>query len=132
MPTGISCTLAAPINLNSMDMHRSFDEPDETTVSEMSRFDVISVGEMTVTRTTYQPGWTWRKYSQPAVGGESCQEAHRWYVVSGRLGMRMDNGTEAEWSSGEVGEVPPGHDAWVIGEEPFVALLFERTEVRND
>jgi mannose-6-phosphate isomerase-like protein (cupin superfamily) len=105
-------------------MHRNFATPDESTVLDMSRFEVVRLGDLTITRATYAPGWTWRKYSQPTVGGESCQERHRWYVISGRMGMRMDDGTEPAWSPGDVGEVPPGHDAWVIGDEPFVALIF--------
>lgn len=94
----------------------------------MSRADVVRIGLMELTRATYQPGWTWQKYSQPTVGGDSCQETHRWYVISGRMGMRMDDGSEAEWATGDVGEVPPGHDAWVIGDVPFVALLFSAAE----
>lgn len=106
-------------------MQRNFDTPDESTATEMSRAEIIRMGGLEFTRATYQPGWTWRKYSQPSVGGESCQEVHRWYVISGRMGMRMDDDTEVEWRAGEIGEVPPGHDAWVIGDEPFVALLLE-------
>jgi mannose-6-phosphate isomerase-like protein (cupin superfamily) len=59
------------------------------------------------------------------VGGERCQVAHRWYVVSGRMRMRMEDGTEFEWGPGDVGVVPSGHDAWVVGDEPFVFIDFE-------
>lgn len=104
-------------------MQRNFDAPDESTATEMSRFEVIRVGGLEFTRATYQPGWTWQKYSQPTAGGDSCLEHHLWFVVSGRMGIRMDDGTEAEWGAGDVGEVLPGHIAWVIGDAPFVAIL---------
>jgi mannose-6-phosphate isomerase-like protein (cupin superfamily) len=102
---------------------RNFDHADQSEIKEKSRFDVIRLGDVEVTRATYEPGWTWKKYTQPTVGGASCQETHRWYVVSGSLGMRMDDGAEFVWNPGDLGEVPPGHDAWVIGDEPFVVIL---------
>ena len=59
------------------------------------------------------------------AGGDRCEVAHKWYVVSGRLKMRMQDGSELEWKAGDVGTVPPGHDAWVVGDEPFVCVDFE-------
>jgi mannose-6-phosphate isomerase-like protein (cupin superfamily) len=66
---------------------------------------------------------------KPVVGGEMCEVAHKWYVVSGRMAMKMKDGTELEWKAGDVGVVPPGHDAWVVGDEAFVFIDFEGGDV---
>lgn len=68
-----------------------------------------------------------RTERSPAVwsGQGGCQVAHLFHVVSGRMGVRMDDGAEDEYGPGDAGSIPPGHDAWVVGEEPFVAIDFQ-------
>ena len=70
-------------------------------------------------------GWPWSECIKPIVGGESCQAAHLGYVVSGRIHIASDDGSELDLGPGDVYRLEPGHDAWVLGDEPFVALEFE-------
>src|SRR5262245_65820717 len=91
------------------DIRRNFSNPDETRPFERGRADIVNVGGVTAMYVTFEPGWTWSKSIQPVAGGECCQVAHKWYVVSGRLKMRMQDGTELEWKAGDVGVVSPGH-----------------------
>jgi hypothetical protein len=63
---------------------------------------------------------------KPTVGGESCQRRHVKIFVSGRQRIRMDDGTELEFGPGDVAIIDPGHDGWVVGDEPNV--LFELAE----
>ena len=78
-----------------------------------------------VARLNAQPGWPWSECIKPIVGGESCQAAHLGYVVSGRIHIASDDGSELDLGPGDVYRLEPGHDAWVLGDEPFVALEFE-------
>lgn len=98
--------------------------PDETRKFEKGKLDVANLGEAIIGKATFEPGWKWSTSVKPIVQTESCQIAHTMYVISGKMGVRMDNGTEQEFSSGDVGIVPPGHDAWVIGNEPCIAIDF--------
>jgi class 3 adenylate cyclase len=74
---------------------------------------------------TYEPGWRWSVDVKPIAGTETCQYHHVGYTVSGRLRLQMPDGTELEIGPGEVFEAPPGHDAWVVGDEPWVCVDFE-------
>ena len=71
---------------------------------------------------TLEPGWKWSTCVKPIAKTESCQASHLAYHISGRLRVRMDDGSEEEFGPGDVGEVPPGHDAWVVGNEPVVVI----------
>ncbi|MDQ3871363.1 MAG: cupin domain-containing protein [Chloroflexota bacterium] len=98
----------------------SFDAPDETRdTSGKGRLDVVRLEGLTATRATYQPGWRWSTHVKPLVGTDSCQVLHLGTVLSGRLHVVMDDGSEADAGPGDVYVVPPGHDAWVVGEEPL-------------
>jgi hypothetical protein len=105
--------------------HRNMSEPDETRTPEKTTMEVVQLGGATIARLTAQPGWRWSECIRPVVGGESCQAAHLGYVLAGRLHLRADDGTEADISAGETYRLEPGHDAWVLGDQPFVALEFE-------
>ena len=85
---------------------------------------VASVGGTTVTREVLPPGWRWSTDIKPIVGTEWCRAMHRLFVVSGRLHVEMEDGAELEVSAGDVVVIPPGHDAWVLGDEPCEALDF--------
>jgi mannose-6-phosphate isomerase-like protein (cupin superfamily) len=110
-------------------IRRNFDNPDETRPFDKGRADVVKVGGVTAMYVTFEPGWTWSTSIKPVAGGERCEVSHKWYVVSGRMKMRLQDGTELEWKAGDVGVVPAGHDAWVVGDEPFVFVDFEGGEV---
>jgi len=106
---------------------RSFDVPDETrNVSGMARIEVLSLGELTAVRATMQPGFHWTEHARPVAGTDLCQAHHVGYVVSGGARVRLADGTEREVSAGDIFDVPPGHDMWVIGDEPYVSIELDR------
>ncbi len=86
--------------------------------------DIVAMGDMRVSRMTFRPGWRWSEHARPVVGGDSCQTFHHGFVTSGRLAVRMNDGSEEEFSAGDIWIIPPGHDAWVVGDESVVALEF--------
>lgn len=104
---------------------RSMDAPDETRTPDKTMVSVVHLGGATVARITAQPGWRWSECIKPVVGTESCQAAHLGYVVSGRIHIAHTDGTETDLGAGEAYRIDPGHDAWVLGDEPLVALEFE-------
>jgi quercetin dioxygenase-like cupin family protein len=102
---------------------KNFGSPDETkTPFEKGRIDVVTVGGLTINRETLEPGWRWSTHVKPIVGGDSCQRFHVKIFLSGRQRIRMDDGTEMEFGPGDVAIMEPGHDAWVVGDEPNVLL----------
>ncbi len=86
------------------------------------RFEVVRVGGMTLGRAVYKPGWKWSEHVGPGLGAKSCQVEHVGFVVSGRACVRMDDGEEIEMRPGDIFHIPPGHDSWVVGDEPYVSL----------
>jgi mannose-6-phosphate isomerase-like protein (cupin superfamily) len=77
-----------------------------------------------VGRATYEPGWRWSEHVGPTAGTKSCEVEHVGLVVSGRAAVRMDDGTELVLEPGDLFYVPPRHDSWVVGDEPYVSLHF--------
>jgi hypothetical protein len=104
---------------------KSFDAPEEVRPIEKGKLEVVDLGGLKSMRATFQPGWRWSECVKPIAGTDSCQVAHLIYVISGRMAVKMDDGSEAEFARGDVGSIPPGHDAWIIGNEPFVAIDFQ-------
>ncbi len=107
---------------------RSLAQPDETRPVDKGVVEVVRLDAATMMRTTFQPGWRWSECVKPIVGGESCQVNHVGYCVSGRLHVRMDSGDEMEIGAGDASHIPPGHDAWVVGDEQYVAIDFSGAE----
>lgn len=105
-------------------MKKNVDSPDETRTPPRARIDVVTVGDLVFGRAVFEPGWRWSESVKPVAKTESCMAHHNGYVISGRIVMRMDDGTEVEAGPGDVFVCPPGHDAWVVGDEPCVALDF--------
>jgi quercetin dioxygenase-like cupin family protein len=99
-----------------------FDEPVETRHFEKGRFDLYRVGPTTIGRATYEPGWRWSEHVGPTAGTATCQVEHVGLVLGGRAAVRMDDGTERVMKEGDFFYVPPGHDSWVVGDEPYVSL----------
>lgn len=88
--------------------------------------DIFHFGDSgTVGMAVFEPGWKWSQDVRPLAGTERCQAAHAGYVLSGRLAIAMDDGTQAEVGPGDLVLIPPGHDAWVIGDQPCTLLDFE-------
>jgi quercetin dioxygenase-like cupin family protein len=101
---------------------KRFDRPDEVRTVEKARIDLVELGELAIGRAVFEPGWRWSTHVKPIVGTESCQVHHIGYVVSGHLHIEMTDGASMEVKGGDAFEIPPGHDAWVIGDEPWVSL----------
>jgi class 3 adenylate cyclase len=101
---------------------RSFREPDETLTPPLGKSAIVRIGELTVEHGVLQPGWSWRQHVKPIVRTESCRFHHRGIVLSGQLGIRMDDGDEAIIGPDCVFDIPPGHDGWVVGDKPLVTI----------
>jgi mannose-6-phosphate isomerase-like protein (cupin superfamily) len=101
---------------------KSFVRPDETRSFDKGRMEVITLGGVTFGHATFEPGWKWSTCVKPIAKTDSCQSAHLAYQVSGRMHVVMDDGTERDIGPGEVCLIPPGHDAWVVGNERVVIL----------
>jgi hypothetical protein len=105
---------------------KSFDTPDEKRTPDKTEVGVVDLGGgIKAARMSMQPGWSWSSCIKPLVGGDSCQVHHVGTVVSGRLGVRHDDGSEIEVGPGEAYQIAPGHDAWVVGDSQFVAFEFD-------
>ena len=102
-----------------------FDSPDETRTPDKTRVDVVRTGDMTVARMAFEPGWKWSECIKPVAGTDTCQVRHVGVVQSGRIHIAHEDGTEGEIGAGEAYVIEPGHDAWVVGDEPFVGFEFE-------
>ncbi|WP_030290752.1 cupin domain-containing protein [Streptomyces katrae] len=105
-------------------VRKSFDQADETRPFEdgKGRLDVIQTDDGAVGRAVFEPGWRWSEHIKPLAGTDSCQAAHTGYVVSGRMKVVMDDGASEEYGPGDLMQIAPGHDAWVVGDEQCVAL----------
>ncbi|MDX6689745.1 MAG: hypothetical protein QOG15_1202 [Solirubrobacteraceae bacterium] len=104
---------------------KSMDEPDETRTPQLTTVDVVNLEGVEVGRFTFAPGWKWSECIKPVVGTESCQAEHLGYAVSGRIHIAHEDGTEVDIAPGDAYQIAPGHDAWVIGDEPFVGVEFK-------
>jgi hypothetical protein len=107
---------------------RRFDAPDEVREFSKGRFELVTLGGMTIGRATYQPGWRWSVDVGAATGEALCQVEHVGMVVSGKATAAMADGTIHEMRAGDLFYVPPGHDSWVVGDEPYVSLHFLSAE----
>jgi hypothetical protein len=105
--------------------------------TEVRRFDhgkieLVDIAGRTVARLVMQKGWRWSKDVKPVVKTEWCEAPHLQYIISGKLHVKMRDGTEFEVGPGDMASVPPGHDAWVIGDEPMVGVEFVGGRIAAD
>ena len=85
----------------------------------------MRIGGLTVGRARYEPGWKWSVHVAPTAGTPTCPVAHVGLVVSGHAKVRMDaDGREVDLRAGDLFAIAPGHDSWVVGDEPYVSLHF--------
>ncbi len=101
---------------------KSMSSPDETRDFPKGKLELVNFEGVTFGHATFEPGWKWSAHVQPIAQTKSCEAPHTQYHVSGRLRVRMDDGTEVEFGPGDIGHIPPGHDAWVVGNEPVVMI----------
>jgi quercetin dioxygenase-like cupin family protein len=98
--------------------------PDETRTFPKGKLEVVQLGDATVARGVFEPGWRWSEHVKPIVHTDSCQLKHVGYLLSGRIRVRMDDGTQTELGPGDAYVIEPGHDAWVVGDETAIGLEF--------
>jgi class 3 adenylate cyclase len=104
--------------------HMSFDDPDIVRELPLLRVDLARIGSHTLGRGVVQPGWHWAEHLGPIMGAETCPVHHVQVLLSGHFTVRMDDGEEVAFRPGDVMDIPPGHDAWVVGDEPAVIIDF--------
>ena len=104
---------------------RAFDSPEETRTPDKTRVEIVRIGGTTAARMTLEPGWRWSECIKPLAGTDSCQLRHVGTVLSGRMHVTHDDGTELEIGPGHAYVIEPGHDAHVVGDEPVVGFEFE-------
>ena len=102
--------------------HKSFGAPDERRELPKGRADILYIGGGEVGRYTLEPGWRWSEHVQPLAGTELCEAPHFQYHLAGTLRVRMADGSELDVGPGEVSMLGPGHDAWVVSDEPVTVV----------
>jgi hypothetical protein len=102
--------------------HRSFQTPDETRAFPNGRAEIVKIGDGEVGRLVFEPGWRWSNDVKPIARTNSCQAPYFQYHVSGRIAIRMDDGSEFVAGPGDITSLPSGHDAWVVGDEPVITV----------
>lgn len=105
------------------------DAPDESRpFASHGHAELHKLGHGSVMRGIFEPGWHWSKHVAPIAGTKLCQSPHLGYVVTGRMQIRMEDGTETEIGPGDFVKIAPGHDAWVLGDERCVFVDFAGNE----
>lgn len=108
---------------------RNFDAPDETRTPDKATLATLKVGGALVGRAIMEPGWRWSECIKPLVGTDDCRVHHLGIVLAGAMHIVHSDGSEVDLNAGEVYEIQPGHDAWVLGDEQFVGVEFDATSV---
>ena|SRR5438270_681491 len=102
--------------------HKTFGSPEERREFPNGHAEILHFSGGDVGRMVFEPGWRWSQDVKPIARTDSCQAPHFQYHVSGRLAIRMDDGTEFIAGPGDVTSLPSGHDAWVVGDEPVAVI----------
>lgn len=107
---------------------KNFKSPDEVRTFEKGKLEFVNLGEGTIGRFTLEPGWRWSIHVKPESETALCEAQHFSYQISGHLHVAMKDGTEFETKTGDVFLLPPGHDAWVVGNEPVLLIDWSGAE----
>lgn len=102
-----------------------FSSPDETRRPPSTTVEVVGLAGGEIGRYTFEPGWRWSECVKPTAGTATCQTDHVGYVVQGRMQVECEDGSGGEIAPGSVYRIPPGHDAWVVGDEAVVLVEFQ-------
>ncbi len=113
--------MATPVAVTKLQV-KSHNSPDEARTPDKTRVEVVHLEGFTIGRFIFQPGWRWSECIKPVVKTDHCQASHVGYAISGQLKVRLKDGTEKAISAGDSYTIPPGHDAWVEGNQPFVGI----------
>ena len=113
--------MATPIAVTQFAV-KSHSSPDEVRSPEKTRVEVVRLEGFTLGRLSFEPGWRWSECIKPVAQTDSCQVSHVGYAVAGRITVRLQDGTQKTIVAGDAYAIPPGHDAWVEGDEPFVGI----------
>ena len=113
--------MATPVAVTKLQV-KSHSSPDEARTPDKTRVEVVHLEGFTIGRFNFQPGWRWSECIKPVVKTDHCQASHVGYAISGQLKVRMKDGTEKTITAGDSYTIPPGHDAWVEGNQPFVGI----------
>ncbi len=103
---------------------KTVEKPDERRDFPRGHLEAVHLTGLDFAVGTFEPGWRWSESVAPIAGTASCRFPHSAYVVQGRMHFRMDDGGEGEVGPGDVFMCPPGHDAWVVGDEQVVVYDF--------
>lgn len=103
---------------------KNFLTADEVRTLPKTKIEIVNLGDSSFMRATFEPGWKWSECVKPTVQTDTCQTSHVNYVLTGRMTILMDDGTQKEMKAGDMAVIPPGHDAWVVGNEPCTLLDF--------
>jgi mannose-6-phosphate isomerase-like protein (cupin superfamily) len=105
-------------------IRKSLNSPEETRPFEggTGQVELVNIAAGAVGRATFLPGWRWSEHIKPIAKTSSCQAAHMGYFIAGRMKVVMDDGEQAEFGPGDFSIIPPGHDAWIVGNEPCVVI----------
>jgi len=113
--------MATPVAVTHLES-KSHTTPDEVRTPDKTRVEIVRLGSFTLGRFSFEPGWRWSECIKPVVKTDSCQMSHVGYAVSGRMVVRLQDGTQKTITAGESFAIPPGHDAWIEGNDRFVAI----------
>lgn len=113
--------MTMPVSVSKLEV-KSHSLPDEVRAPSKTRVEVNQLEGFTIGRFNFEPGWRWSECVKPVAKTDLCQLSHVGYAVSGRIKVRMKDGTEKTIAAGESYTIPPGHDAWVEGDQPFVGI----------
>jgi quercetin dioxygenase-like cupin family protein len=113
--------MSTPVAVAKLEV-KSHNSPDEVRSPAKTRVEVVHVGGYTLGRLSFEPGWRWSECIKPVAKTESCQLSHVGYAVSGKITVRLKDGSQKTIGAGDSYTIPPGHDAWVEGSEPFVGI----------
>jgi hypothetical protein len=101
---------------------RRFENADEVRTFENGTFEIVRLAGTTLGRATYQPGWKWSEHVRPTGGTDLCELEHIGWVLSARAKVLMRDGEEIELAAGDLFHIAPGHDSWVVGDQPYISL----------
>ena len=113
--------MTIPVSVTKLES-KSHNSPDEVRTPQKTRVEIVRLEGYALGRFTFEPGWRWSECVKPVVKTDLCQVSHVGYAISGRLTVRLQDGTQKTVTAGDSYTIPPGHDAWVEGNERFVGI----------